>query len=88
MTVFWNVAPYNLVDTIIRAMALIIAAASTSDTSVNVYKATRCNNPEGSCLRTHCRKNLKSNKPSFTRTFFSNHFSARPIGVLSQLHEI
>jgi hypothetical protein len=46
--VFWVVAPC-------RAIALMMEAASTSETSVNVYQTTRRNNPEDSHLyHFHC----------------------------------
>jgi hypothetical protein len=43
-SVFWVVAPCSLVEVI----ALIMEAASTSETLVNFYQTTRCNNPEDS----------------------------------------
>jgi hypothetical protein len=46
---------------IIRAMiALMMEAASTSETSVNLYQTTRRNYPEDSHLHTRHRENLKS----------------------------
>jgi hypothetical protein len=42
------------------AIALMMEAASTSETSVNFYQTTRRYNPEDSHLRTHRRENLKS----------------------------
>jgi hypothetical protein len=45
ITVFWNVAPCSLVK-VYRLIALIMEAASTSETSVNFYQTTRCNIPE------------------------------------------
>jgi hypothetical protein len=36
---------------IIRAIALMMEAANTSETSVNFYQATRRNNPEDSHLQ-------------------------------------
>jgi hypothetical protein len=51
MTVFLNVA---------SCQALTMEAASTPETSVNVYQTTRHNIPEDIHLHTHCRKNLKS----------------------------
>jgi hypothetical protein len=39
--------------------ALMMYAASTSDTSVNFYQTARCNNPEDSRLHTCCCENLK-----------------------------
>jgi hypothetical protein len=41
-------------------IALMMAVASTSETSVNVYQTTWCNNPEDSHLHTRHRENLKS----------------------------
>jgi hypothetical protein len=41
-------------------IALMMGAASTSETSVNFYQTTRRNNPEDSQLHTHRRENLKS----------------------------
>jgi hypothetical protein len=43
-------------------IALMLEAASTSETSVNFYQTTRRNNPKDSHLHTHCRENLKSHK--------------------------
>jgi hypothetical protein len=40
----------------------MIAAASTSETTVNLYQTTRRNNPEDSHLDTHRREKLKSHK--------------------------
>jgi hypothetical protein len=42
------------------AIALMMEAASTSETSVNFYQTTRRNNPEDSHLYTRRRENLKS----------------------------
>jgi hypothetical protein len=47
---------------IIRAIALMMEAANTSETSVNFYQTTRHNNPEESHLHTRCRENIKSHK--------------------------
>jgi hypothetical protein len=44
------------------AIALMMEAASTSETLVNFYHTTRRYNPEDSHLRTHRRENLKSYK--------------------------
>jgi hypothetical protein len=41
-------------------MALMMEAASTSETSVNFYQTKRRYNPEDSRLRTHRRENHKS----------------------------
>jgi hypothetical protein len=50
MAVFWVVAPCSL----------MMEAASTSETVVNFYQTTRCNNSKDRHLRTHRRDNLKS----------------------------
>jgi hypothetical protein len=42
------------------AIALMMEAASTSETWVNFYQTTRRNNPEDSHLHTRRRENLKS----------------------------
>jgi hypothetical protein len=60
MAVFWVVAPCSLVEVYRRFIALMVEAASTSDTSVNVYQTTRRNIPEDSYLHTRRRENLKS----------------------------
>jgi hypothetical protein len=59
MAVFWVVAPCGLVE-VYRLIALMLEAASSSETSVNLYKSTRRNNPEDSHLHTRRRENLKS----------------------------
>jgi hypothetical protein len=41
-------------------IALMMKAASTSETSVNFYQTTRRYKPEDSRLRTHRPENLKS----------------------------
>jgi hypothetical protein len=52
-----------LATAIIRAMiALMMEAASTSETSVNFYQNTRRNIPEGSYLHTRRHENLKSHQ--------------------------
>jgi hypothetical protein len=51
MAVFWVVAPCSLVEvSIIRAIALMMEAARTSETLVNFYQTTRYYNPEDSHL--------------------------------------
>jgi hypothetical protein len=40
-------------------IAMMMGAASTSETLVNFYQTTRRYNPEDSHLRTHRRENLK-----------------------------
>jgi hypothetical protein len=58
MAVFWDAAPHSLVDTdrrfrgavsIIRMFTLTMCS---SETSVNIYKTTRCYMPEDSHLLT------------------------------------
>jgi hypothetical protein len=44
VAVFWVVAPCSLVE--VYRPALMMEAASTSETSVNFYQTTRSNNPE------------------------------------------
>jgi hypothetical protein len=48
MAVFWVVEPCSLVEVLPTLIALMMEAASTSETSVNVYQTTRRNNPEDS----------------------------------------
>jgi hypothetical protein len=55
MAVFWFVA-LSFTTTV----ALMIEAASTSETSVNFCQTTQRNKPEKSHLHTHCRETLKS----------------------------
>jgi hypothetical protein len=43
-----------------KCIALMMEAARTSETLVNVYQTTRRYNPEDSHLLTHRRENLKS----------------------------
>jgi hypothetical protein len=57
MTVFWVVAQCSLVE-----VALMMEAASTSETPVNFYKTVLCNNPEDSQPHTRRRENLKTHK--------------------------
>jgi hypothetical protein len=51
MAVFWDVAPCTVVASVIRVIALMMEAASTSETLVNLYQTTRRNNPEDSHLQ-------------------------------------
>jgi hypothetical protein len=51
MAVFWVGALYII--------ALMMEAASTSETSVNFYQTTQRYNPEGSHFHTRRRENLK-----------------------------
>jgi hypothetical protein len=44
----------------ISLIALMMEAAGTSETLVQLYQTTRCYNPEDSHLHTHRRENLKS----------------------------
>jgi hypothetical protein len=58
MAVFWVVAPCSLVK--VYHQALMMEAARTSETLVNVNQTTRRYSPEDSYLRTRRRENLKS----------------------------
>jgi hypothetical protein len=49
-------------------IALVMEAASTSETSVNFYQSTRRNNPKGSLLHTRRRENLKSHNENIVKT--------------------
>jgi hypothetical protein len=51
-TVFWDVAPCSL------AIAMMMEAASPSETSVNFYQTTRSNIPEDSYVHIRRRENL------------------------------
>jgi hypothetical protein len=71
-----NVAPCSLVEVYRRfrgacclhhqgdesLVALMMEAASTSETSVNFYQTTRCNTPEDSHLHTRSHEKLKSHQ--------------------------
>jgi hypothetical protein len=58
---WWLSPSVNLfIYTFIRAIALMMEAACTSETSVNFYHTTRRNNPEDSRLHTRRRENIKS----------------------------
>jgi hypothetical protein len=59
MTVFWDVAPCNVVEIGRRFRGAycfhhhgLLMAISTSETSVNFYETTRCNIPEDSHIHT------------------------------------
>jgi hypothetical protein len=57
MAVFWVVAQCSLV-----VIALMMEAASISETSVNFYQTTWRNNPEDCHIHTRLRENLKSHQ--------------------------
>jgi hypothetical protein len=46
-------------------IALVIVAVSTSEKSVNICQATRCNIPEDNHLHTRRHENLKSHQDSY-----------------------
>jgi hypothetical protein len=50
----------DVLEAVSRAIALMMEAVSTSETSVNFHKTTRCNIPEGCHLHNRRRENLKS----------------------------
>jgi hypothetical protein len=56
-------------------MALLMEAASISETSVNFYQTTLRNNPEDNRLHTRRRENLKSHLYSskLLSSFFQSH---------------
>jgi hypothetical protein len=75
MTVFWNVAPFSMVEVYEHfrgacclhhqgdddlLTALMTRASSTSEMSVNYYQTTWHNIPEDSHLQTQYCENLKS----------------------------
>jgi hypothetical protein len=55
-------------------IALMMEAASTSETSVYFYQTTRRNNPEDTHLHARRRKNLKSHKNRGLSFFFVSNF--------------
>jgi hypothetical protein len=59
-----------LAASIIRA--IMMAVASTSETSVNFYQTSRRNIPEDSHLHTRCRENLKSHDGGGVRITISS----------------
>jgi hypothetical protein len=59
MTVFWAVPPSSLVEVYHHQGALVMEAASTSETSVNFYQTRRRNNTEVSHIHTRRHENLK-----------------------------
>jgi hypothetical protein len=65
MAVFWIVVPCSIVEVyrrLRRLIALMMEAASTSETSVNFCRTIWRNNPEDSHLHTRRHENLKSHK--------------------------
>jgi hypothetical protein len=66
MAVFWVVAPFSLMAVRRRlrgafaSIAVIMEAASTSETSVNFHQTVWHNNPEDSHLRIRRSEDLKS----------------------------
>jgi hypothetical protein len=66
MAVFWVVAPCSLVEVYRRfrgaSIIRVMEAASTSETLVNIYQTTWCNNPEDSHPHNRSCENLKSHR--------------------------
>jgi hypothetical protein len=68
LAVFWFVAPRSPVEVCrpfrgafsLLAMAVMMEAATSSETAVNFYQTTRCQNPEDSHLPTRHNENLGS----------------------------
>jgi hypothetical protein len=79
MTVFWVVAPCSLVEVYrhfrgVCYIALMMEAASTSETSANFYQTALRNNPEDSHLHTCRPKNLKSHLEFLLRNCYCLKF--------------
>jgi hypothetical protein len=78
MAVFWVVAPCSLGD------ALMMEAARTSETLVQLYQTTRCYNPEDSHLHTHRGENLKSYEDASCPRERHGIFSNKPATKMQQ----
>jgi hypothetical protein len=59
MAVLWVVAACSLIEGYQRFRGDWLEAASTSETSVNIYQTAQCNKPEDSHFPTRRHKNLK-----------------------------
>jgi hypothetical protein len=59
---FTDVSEVLTVSIIRTHIALMMEAANTSETPVNLYQTTQRNNPEDSYLLTRRHENLKSHK--------------------------
>jgi hypothetical protein len=82
-----------LAASIIRLIALMMGAASTSETTVNFYQTTRRNNAKNSQLHTRRRENIKFRLSDLFILLQQNpeaqhrFFQSPPLGtILSQLH--
>jgi hypothetical protein len=72
MAVFWVVAPCSLVEEVI--IALMMEAASTSETLVNFYQTTRHNNPEDSHIYTRRHDKIKTQQCHMFSDFYTTYF--------------
>jgi hypothetical protein len=81
MTAFWDIAPCSIVEVDRRFRAsyflhhrfidLMMEAVCTSETSVNLYEATRHSIPEGCHIHIRRRENLKSHSQLSIRLTFT-----------------
>jgi hypothetical protein len=88
MAVFSVVVSCSLVE-VSELIALMMEAASTSVTSVNLYQTTQRNNPEDSHLHICCWKNLKSHEVVYFSEFtflFSSIYLSSYKGLTSCTH--
>jgi hypothetical protein len=72
---------YHLEDDLFWAIALMMEALNTSETSLNLYQTARCNIPEDSHLHTRRPENLKSHftiSSNFKSIGIKNHNSVGP----------
>jgi hypothetical protein len=65
----------------------MMEAASTSETSVNLYQTTRRNNPEDSHLHTHRRENLKSHLDEFSLLILTTRLMALSYTDIGRTHK-
>jgi hypothetical protein len=92
MAVFWGAALCSLVQVYRhfrgasclphQGTALMMEAASISETSVKLYQTTQCNTPEDSHLHTHHHKNLKY----YTEESRFAYLTCLPRSAFYQLH--
>jgi hypothetical protein len=90
MAVFWVVVPCSLVEVYRRfrgtctRIVLLLEAASSSETLVNIYQTTQNYNPKDSRLHTRRREKLKSYKfLCITRKLMENMILHRQAVILN-----